>query len=454
MKNGKSFFEIDYRGVEANIAQIQVLAAVIRQMVRGEYCDRNSHLLGSLPRPNDYSDWNDLNTYCKTQKDALFYRIISDKFGSGSYICEYGDNSQPTANVYLQLSVLQDTFDQLENLELETASATDINKLVQLLTTSYMFLNNGIGDFFFNQAYENGTFDWNDKLHPGLINLDWMREINGAGVYVASSENKARLQKVFKTKLRELACQCRFMAFWACLLQIITCPSLPKAVQQSFIEFAFCLLNNFGSVYVHHIIVEQSSLNQSVKSVERGSLDNTTRLKVYFTLEDGHPMLARFDLSHIGVPFLHINMEDENGEIAGLNHCQLSLTETEENILKPLEDALMTFNYNGVKFKHAPVDLDKEMLHRVAVERALFGACAEEWGTAIFSDIYEKQGLGSYDWDKEHKDKLSPQAYEYIQDCRTVLTKEVESYDFDPKEFSHTDIFECVYDETIRENRT
>ena len=141
-----------------------------------------------------------------------------------------------------------------------------------------------------------------------------MRELNGVGIFIANVENKERLQKVFKTRLGELACQCRFMAFWVCLLQIVTCPFISKAIQHSFTDFAVCLLCNFSSVYVHHIIVEQSALNQSVKSADRGSSDNITRLKIYFTLEDAHPMLVRFDLSHKGVPYLHINVEDENGD--------------------------------------------------------------------------------------------------------------------------------------------
>lgn len=444
------FFEIDYKGCNANIAQIQVLAAVVRQMVRGEYNDEDSHLLSSLPLPKDYSNWNDLNNYCKTQKNAIFFRIINERFGSGSYICLYDDHSQPEANVYLQLSVLQNTFYQLENLKLETALGTDIQKLTQQLITSYIFLNHGIGDFFFNLACESETFDWEGKFYPGCINVDWMRELNGVGIFIANVENKERLQKVFKTRLGELACQCRFMAFWVCLLQIVTCPFISKAIQHSFTDFAVCLLCNFSSVYVHHIIVEQSALNQSVKSADRSSSDNITRLKIYFTLEDAHPMLVRFDLSHKGVPYLHINVEDENGEVTKFNHCRLSLTEVEDNILKPLEDALMTFNYNGIEFKHAPSDFDREMFYRMAVERALFGACAEEWGTVIFSDIYKEQGLGGYDWDQEHQGKLFSEAQEYLRESRTVLVNEVASYGFDPQELDHTEIFECVYDEMMK----
>jgi len=446
-------FDIDYRGVNANIAQIQVLAAVVKEMVQDKYNDGNSLLLVSLSMPKDFSNWSALNNYCKTQNDAIYFRILSEVFGSSTYICEFGDHTQPRSDVYLYLSVLQDTFTQLNNLKLETALANDIHKLTQQLTSSYMLLNNSIGEFFFNLACENGTFSWNSKLYPGHINLDWMRELNGAGMFVESSKNKKRFQKVFKTKLEELACQCRFMAFWSCLLQIITCPSLPKDTRNSFYKFAFCLLHNFDSVYVHLIIVEQSALNQSVKSENRGACDNTTRLKVYFTLEDGHPLLARFDLSHKGVPYLHINMEDEKGEVSKFNHCQLSLTESENNILKPLEDALMTFNYTGVEFWHIPTDIDKEILHRVAVERALFGACSIEWGTVIFSNIYEKQSLKPYDWDKEHQGQLSTETQIYIRDCHTVLANEVISYGFNPKGLNHTEIFECVYDEIIEKKR-
>jgi len=92
------FFEIDYKGCNANIAQIQVLAAVVRQMVRGEYNDEDSHLLSSLPLPKDYSNWNDLNNYCKTQKNAIFFRIINERFGSG--ICMMTIRSRKQMYIY------------------------------------------------------------------------------------------------------------------------------------------------------------------------------------------------------------------------------------------------------------------------------------------------------------------------------------------------------------------
>ncbi len=445
-------FEIDYRGINANIAQIQVLAAVIKKMVQDEFDDKNSHLLASLPLPTSFRDWSALNNYCREHKNMESFRILSDFSGSSEYAYKIQDHSQPSADIYLCLSTLQDTFAQLEKLNLETTPATDIHRLTQNLTNAYMHLNNGIGNFFFNTAYESGTFSWNNKLYPGEINLDWMRDLNGSGMIVACSKNKKIFQRVFRTRLEELACQCRFMAFWSCLMQIITFPLLQKKTQDSFRSFAFCLLKNFASVYVHHIIVEQSALNQKLKSENRGSKDNTTRLKVYFTLEDGQPLLARFDLSHKGVPFLHINLENENEEVNGFNHCKLSLTEVEDNILRPLEEALMTFNYEGVDFKHAPTDFDKKMFHRVALERALFSACCVEWGTAFFSTECEKRGMAPYDWDKDYHDKLSPEVQSFINDSRLVLANEVASYEFDPKKLSHTEIFECVYDEIIGKN--
>lgn len=450
----RNSFEIDYTGVDANIAHIQVLAAVIRKMIQDEYHDGYSHLLASLPLPKDYSDWNVLNDYCKIQKRAIHFRILNELFESSDYICSSSDHSQPRADIYLYLSVLQNTFTQLEEINLETASPSYIHRLTQQLVNTYMFLNNDIGSFFFNLAYESETFNWNDKLHPGRINLDWFRELNDAGIFVANSENKKRFQKAFKTRLEELACQCRFMAFWACLLQIITCPSLSEDIRKSFCGFAFCLLQNFGSVYVHHIIIEQSFLNMSIKSEERGASDNTTRLKAYFTSEDGHPLVARFDLSHKGVPYLHINMEDDTGEVSKFNHCRLSLTEVEDNVLKLLEDALMTFNYCGVEFKHAPTNFDKEMLHRVAVERALFGACAVEWSTVIFSYINEKESLEPYDWDNDHQGQLSAEAQSYIRECRAILDNEVKSYRFNPQELNNTEIFECVYDEIFTKHKS
>ena len=45
------------------------------------------------------------------------------------------------------------------------------------------------------------------------------------------------------------------------------------------------------------------------------------------------PLVARLDLPHKGIPYLHINIESEQGELSGLNHCLLSIKPYENNIL-------------------------------------------------------------------------------------------------------------------------
>ena len=246
--------------------------------------------------------------------------------------------------------------------------------------------------------------------------------------------------------MQEMACQCRFLSFWACILQIISCTSLPKRVLDSFRSFALCLLKNVDSAFIHYIIVEQSPLNNNNNVLNRGSNDNTTRIKVYFTYEDGEPLMVRFDLPHKGVPYLHINIEDANGKTPSFNHCKLSISPFKENILKPLEESLMTFNYSGINFSHSTPDIDHSILHKVKLERALFGLSPIIWSTIIFTQIYNDDNKGIYNWDEKHQKDISKQSYDYINECRNVLKHEIALYGIS-EPLSDFDVFDLIYNE-------
>lgn len=439
------YFTIDYTGNDATIPQIQVMASIIKDMVNDQFNIKNKELLDFIPLPKINDNWEDLYTFCKSQKDKQYFKIKSEIFKTTTYAINNNESSLPNHVIYLYLFALQNIFEKLETKDFKTSETDEIASLTDSLINTFIFINNEISFYFFNLYYDNDDFDYTPQCRPCLINLDWLKDLRGFG-YLITSEipklHKDKFETVYKVRMQELACQCRYLSFWACLLQIISCPSLPKTVHSSFYHLANCLLKKIQNAFVHHIIVEQTPLNDKVEVSDRGANDNTTRIKVFFTFEDGKPLVARLDLPHKGVPYLHINVESEEGEVSSLNHCKLSIASYENNILKPLEESLMTFNYSAITFDKAIPDIDKKMLHKVKVERALFGVSSIIWGSLLFTPIYRAEKK-KYNWDKIHKLHLSLEAQDYIEECRNILKEEIATYGFNDEDFN--DIFELIF---------
>lgn len=64
-------FIIDYTGVNANIAQIQVLASIIKDMVNNKFSIESKDLLYNIPRPSMYKTWEFLYEFCQKHSNAI-----------------------------------------------------------------------------------------------------------------------------------------------------------------------------------------------------------------------------------------------------------------------------------------------------------------------------------------------------------------------------------------------
>ena len=84
------------------------------------------------------------------------------------------------------------------------------------------------------------------------------------------------------------------------------------------------------------------------------------------------------------------------------------------------------------------------MLHKVKVERALFGVTSIIWGKLLFDQICREENKG-YNWDEIQKKHLSQEAQNYIEECRDVLKKEVALQGLNPEEINDIDTFELVF---------
>ncbi len=70
----------------------------------------------------------------------------------------------------------------------------------------------------------------------------------------------------------------------------------------------------------------------------------------------------------------------------------------------------------------------------------------------IFTQIYNEDNKGIYNWDETHQKDVSKQAYNYINECRNVLKHKIELYGIS-EPLNDFDVFDLMYNEIYYDKR-
>lgn len=134
------------------------------------------------------------------------------------------------------------------------------------------------------------------------------------------------------TMLEQLKGYCSFCCLVGILFDSIHISENYKVLA----DMAFFLLFNFRGSCLYKILASVAPLNPKAPAGDRGSIDYTTRLKIFLFTNTGKPTLIRIDLPHKGVPYIHYNVETL-GSSGEENHRKIDGDIIdEENIFKPL----------------------------------------------------------------------------------------------------------------------
>lgn len=363
-----------------SVANIQLFAMLVKDMIAEQFCMSNSHLV-DVELPVECNDLGTLYETCKTHRyDAMFY-VSTPEYANVEYYTR--QNVQiPKLEVMLYLKSLQNTFMQLKHDD------GDISKTIRLgqnLSNSFMFLNNAIQMFFYYQADNNGEFVWGEKYGPCIINLDFIRQYNGQVITIEQQNQKA-FETCRKYIFQYYAYQCRFLSFWSCLVTVATFPQLDDKSKETLNNLMDYLLKNYDSVFLYDIVVEGDCLKGSTPLSERGSADNTTRVKLYYTTETIEPCEMRLDLPHVDHPYAHLNIEQ--GE-ENLHQRISSNAEGEEydHVYDDLVEALSLFDYFSTVCKHSPVADDRRILSEMKYRVALFNYSMSAYYYLLFKEF-------------------------------------------------------------------
>ena len=352
-------------------AQIQLFAKTVKSMMRDEFSLKNEDLL-NITLPKEFDSLHKLCDLCLENGSDEKFHISTPNHPDMEYGVEWARQIS-NLDVSLYLSILQRSFNEFKynnNTTLELADS---------LLTAFICINNGISNYFFLKASDNGTFSWEEKYKPCYFNLDKLRQFRGqiANYETIKGGSKEPLKDSIKGILMNFTYQCGFLSFWCCLLDVMTCPCCTEQEKEVLGNLAQYILKNYSNIHVYNIVVEADSIRNSKQVERRGSNDNTTRVKLYFTEKNNNPVLLRLDLPHEDQPYVHINIEDS------INNIHIPLSEEVkdgryDHVYDELQQALLQYNFNATDYYHSPCAKDKEILQDMCYRTAIldYSICA------------------------------------------------------------------------------
>ena len=357
---------------DLSYAQIQLFAKIVKCMLRDEYSPENEYLLGEIILPEKLKSLSDLREFCQQNNNDEKFYISTPSHPNMEYGLQWSRQIS-NLDVSLHLRVLQLSFN-----EFKYKNDTTLN-IADSMLTAFIFINNGISSYFFYKASDNGVFNWEEKYKPCYFNIDKLRQFRSQIALCETKyvEKKELLKDSTKGIIMNFTYQCGFLCFWCCLLDVLTCPCCTDEEKEVLGNLAQYILENYSNIYVYNIVVEADCVHNSVQVEQRGSVDNTTRVKLYFTDIDDNPILLRLDLPHIDCPYVHINIESEHENI----HVPLS-KETDDgrydHVYDELQQALLQYNFNATDYYHSPCAKDKEILQDMCYRTAIldYSICA------------------------------------------------------------------------------
>lgn len=352
------------------IGEVQLAAKAIRALITEDPWRNNMHLI-HCPMPVEaQGDWKNIETQERLQYMFCYFYIETPNFGKLQY--QLANNRQISsieANIYLQIA--QDTLQKMKKDDFMPTLEDAVD-----LEHAFIFINSAISNYFFWQAEDEDRFDWNKKYSPCFFDRQRFLQFRGelmTGLFSEVDEKKAALYKRYM--VREFAMLVKYLTFWVSLLDVATFSGQNPKHKEVYGNLMKYLMDNYANIFVYDVVVENSPVRQSGNTVDRGSESNTTRIKIFFTLDDDtSPRLLRLDLPHVDHPYVHLNIECKaKGENV---HVRLSPDEEYageyDSVFETLVATLQLYNFFAITSRHTPVSDDKVVLKEMPYWTAMY----------------------------------------------------------------------------------
>ena len=415
------------------VAQIQLFAKIVKCMMADQYSDDYSNLIIHWEFPQEVQTIKELEALCVDhRKDEIFF-VSTPKYHNLEYV-RHGTTQIPNLTTNIYLAKLQEKYNNFKQDKFDTSYV----KMVDEMMCAFNGINTDLSFLFMNSADEEGTFTWHGNYSPCFFDRGTISELRGRVCDIAIKEHYGetiswQMHDIARSLLMNYLYQCGYLAFWSCLSDMATFPGITPQEQEVLDNLATYLLNNYANIYVYYLSVENKPLGGCNHIDKRGSAENTTRIKLYFTKEDTEPVLLRLDLPHEGCHCVHLNIE-EGGEN---KHNPLSkevVGSEYDHVFDSLSDALLLYDFNAADYVHSPVAEDKRIIKDMRYRTALL---------TYAPHAFYYQELGS---------NVTSSNYDFVKQARNVLIELLETDNFKRDELlqlTPPDLLEMAYKELL-----
>lgn len=370
---------------DIDAAQIQLFAKVVKCMLDDEFSMKNAQWV-DCAMPQEVQNLQQLQDLCDSGQIGSYFQITTPRYECLEYVSKRSQQI-PNLDASLRLSALQPLFNAFKA---DTIQMPYI-KLVDCLLYSFISINTELTNFFLNLAFEAGSFSWDKKYGPCFFDRERFSAVRDEIVHIEMQANHiegytSTMHDTAKAILMSLLYQCGFLTFWYCMVDILSFPGSDEKEKEVMKNLSDYLLTNYANVYVYNTVVENNPIEGGEVALQRGSAENTTRVKLYLTREDDSPVLLRLDLPHEGYPYVHLNIE-ENGNN---NHIPLSGEahgDEYDHVFDNLEKALLRYNFNVIEYVHSPVAQDKVIIKDMRYRTTLLNYAPCSFYCLAFSDL-------------------------------------------------------------------
>ncbi len=351
-------------------AQIQLFAKIVKCMMANQYSDDYSDLFFQWELPQEAQTVKELEALCADHKKDETFFVSTPKYQDLEYV-RYGTTQIPNLTTSLYLAKLQEKYNNFKQDKFDSSYV----KMVDEMMCAFNGINTDLSFLFMNSAVEEGVFTWHGNYSPCFFDRGTVSELRGRICEIAIKEYSgdtisSQMHDIARCLLMNYLYQCGYLAFWSCLADMATFPGSTPQEQEVLDNLATYLLGNYANIYVYNLSVENNPLGGCDHIDKRGSAENTTRIKLYFTTEDAEPVLLRLDLPHQGHPYVHLNKEDGKDD----KHIPLSkevVGSEYDHVFDNLAWALVQYDFNAADYVHSPVADDKRIFKDMRYRTAL-----------------------------------------------------------------------------------
>lgn len=352
------------------VAQIQLFAKIVKCMMADQYSEDYSDLIIHWMFPQEAQSVKDLEALCTNHRKDETFLVSTPKYHTLEYV-RYGTTQIPNLKTSLYLAKLQEKYNNFKQDKFDTSYV----KMVDEMMFAFNGINTDLSFLIMNSADEDGTFTWHRNYSPCFFDRESVSQLRGCICEIAIKEHEkggkisSQMHDIARSLLMNYLYQCGYLAFWSCLADTATFPGNTPQEQEVLDNLATYLLDNYANIYVYNLSVENNPLS-GCEYIKRGSAENTTRIKLYFTKEDIEPVLLRLDLPHEGYSYVHLNIEE-----GGVNkHVPLSkevVGREYDHVFDNLAWALVQYDFNAADYVHSPAIEDKRIIKDMRYRTAL-----------------------------------------------------------------------------------